>query len=79
MLDYEVDGYILDFILQEEMQIPAKEYCSENGKIRYIRNTIYPTTKRFNSEDEAISYIKANRNNWAIYKLQKIQNAIIDF
>ncbi len=41
----------------------------------YCRTTFY---KDFGSEDDAVCYIKSNYKNWANYKLQKIQNAIID-
>jgi len=56
------------------------KYETDRYVVDYLpQNKTQSVTKEFNAEDSAVNYIKANRDKWAIYRLQKIQKAIIDF
>ena len=48
--------------------------------VKYLRLTsCSESTTSFYTEEEAIEFIKENRNKWKNYKLIKIESAIIDF
>lgn len=58
---------MIDYEIKEyEVEFLRKNYCSSS-------------TVKFNTEEEAIEFIKENRWRWTNYKLIKIQTAIIDF
>ena len=49
-------------------------------KIDYLlKNPISWYTEIVYTEEEAVNFIKENRDNWAEYELFKIQSAVIDF
>lgn len=48
--------------------------------VKYLRFTsCSESTASFYTEEEAIEFIKENRNKWKNYRLIKIESAIIDF
>lgn len=48
--------------------------------VEYLRLTsCSESTTSFYTEEEAIEFIKENRNKWKNYRLIKIESAIIDF
>ena len=48
--------------------------------VEYLRLTsCSESTASFYTEEEAIEFIKENRNKWKNYRLIKIESAIIDF
>lgn len=49
-------------------------------RVEYLRFTsCSESTVTFDTEKEAVEFIKENRNKWKNYRLIKIESAIIDF
>lgn len=58
MLDYEINGYIVEY---------------------HRIGSASSSTSRFDTEEDAVAFIKETRHRWDKYSLIKIQTAIIDF
>lgn len=46
---------------------------------RYFIDKIKKFSRKFNTEEEAIKFIKEYRANWIEYRLEQLRTAIIDF
>ena len=56
------------------------DYEITKYRVTYARFTYCSkSTTSFNTEEEAIEFIKENRHKWKSYSLIKILSAIIDF
>lgn len=60
----------------EEM-LDYEVYCYE---VSYVEKGAFCWfTRDFDTEEELVSFVKSERKNWEVYRIQKVLSAIVDF
>ena len=68
MLDYEILSYKVQYFIKETER-----------RVERLFETEKHSERLFYTEEDAIEFIKNNRDQWKCYRLIQYQTAIIDF